>query len=107
MEIKYNAEELKYQEITVLGVPALFVEERLDITSIPDELNRYEVRHNGNGDPIQLSQSIVFDFYGTILTIATIKMQEDGYTDVYHKGNWIINAQGCSTIDEFLHKYLD
>ena len=43
--MSYDAEKLTYQEVTILGKPALFTECRIDRTTVPEGVYRYEMRH--------------------------------------------------------------
>ena len=68
--MSYDAEKLTYQEVTILGKPALFTECRIDRTTVPEGVYRYELRHADEdwSEPITLSRSILVNYYGTVLT---------------------------------------
>lgn len=42
--MRHDAEKLTYQEVTILGKPALFTECRIDRTTVPEGVYPYEVR---------------------------------------------------------------
>ena len=43
--MSYDAKKAAYQEVTILGRPALFAECRIDNSTVPKGLYRYELRH--------------------------------------------------------------
>ena len=55
--MRKNANEIIFDEIIVLGTPALFADWRVDRTSVPTDMKMYEVRHADEdwGDPCQLA----------------------------------------------------
>lgn len=65
--MRKNANEIIFDEIIVLGTPALFTDWRVDRASVPTDMKMYEVRHADEdwGDPCQLARGIFVDFYGT------------------------------------------
>lgn len=67
--MRYNAKELVYEKVKVLGKEGLFTSERVDRDSVPDGWFMYEVRHDDNswGDPIEIGLGICVNFFGTLL----------------------------------------
>ena len=59
--MSYDAKKAAYQEVTILGRPALFAECRIDNSTVPKGLYRYELRHGDEnwGDPVSLSRNII------------------------------------------------
>lgn len=53
--MSYDAKKAAYQEVTILGRPALFAECRIDNSTVPKGLYRYELRHGDEnwGDPVR------------------------------------------------------
>lgn len=51
--MRKNANEIVFDEIIVLGTPALFTDWRVDRASVPTDMKMYEVRHADEdwGDP--------------------------------------------------------
>ena len=43
--MRKNANEIIFDEIIVLGTPALFTDWRVDRASVPTDMKMYEVRH--------------------------------------------------------------
>ena len=105
--MRRNANDIIYDEVAVLGTPALFTDWRVDRATIPASMFLYEVRHADSdwGDPCQLARGILVNFYGTILTTKPMDIPESGYLN-FDSENWVY-AEGdtCAAIPEFLKKY--
>ena len=43
--MSYDAQKVTYQEVTIFDRPALFTECRIDRTTVPEGVYRYELRH--------------------------------------------------------------
>lgn len=67
---RHDADRLTYDEVTIFGVPALFTDLRVDRSTVPDGVYRYEVRYSDEygGEPVELARGIIVDFFGTVLT---------------------------------------
>ena len=106
--MRKNANEIVYDEITILGTPALFTDWRVDRTTVPPNMTLYEVRHADEdwGDPCQLAKGILVNFYGSILTLKPMKLSERGYLDFDSKDWGYVEDDTCATIGEFLEKYV-
>ena len=105
--MRKNANDIIYDEVTVLGTPALFTDWRVDRATIPAGMFLYEVRHADSdwGDPCQLAWGILVNFYGTILTAKPMDIPESGYLD-FESGDWAyVEDNACATIPEFWEKY--
>ena len=78
--MSYDAKKVTYQEVTILDRPALFTECRLDKSTVPEGLYRYELRHGDEdwGDPVTLSRSIMVSYYGTVLTREPFQLPVEG-----------------------------
>ena len=83
-----NAMEQQYQEIRVLGKPALFHDMHLERDTVPRGLYLYEVRHDDDciGDPVQIARGIMVNHYGSILTREPVKLPGSGYLDIDPEG---------------------
>ena len=103
----YNAVEESYEEITVLGRPALFTSGRLDRSTVPDGLYQYEVRSDdgGHGDPVQIAKGIMVNHWGTILTREPVRLPPDGYLDIDPEKDWSYAGGDCRTVKEFMQKF--
>lgn len=65
-----NYKEVSWIKVRVLGKECLFTDERVNRNSIPKDYHMYEVRHDDNswGDPVEIGECILVNFYGTLLT---------------------------------------
>ncbi len=104
---RYNAMEEQFEEITVLGKPALFHDMRIERGSVPKGLYLYEVRHDddGRGDPVQIARGIIVNHFGSIITREPIKLPLDGYLDIDPEKDWSYAGGDCRTVKEFQEKY--
>lgn len=104
---RYDAMEEIFEEITVLGRPALFRSLRLCRDSIPEGLYLYEVRHDDDGGacPVQIAKGIMVNHFGSIITRERIKLPADGYLDIEPEKDWDFSGGGCRTVKEFQEKY--
>lgn len=85
-----NAMEEIFQEITVLGKPALFTGGRLDRRTVPIGLYAYDVRHDDDqqGIPCQIAKSILVNHWETILLTEPLQMPERGLLDINEDTDW-------------------
>lgn len=104
--MSYDAKKLTYQEVTILGKPALFTECRLDRTTVPEGVYRYELRHADEdwGEPITLSRSILVNYYGTVLTREPFQLPVEGWIPLA-SDSLSFQDGGCRTLAEFQQKY--
>ena len=105
--MRKHATDIIYDEITLLGIPALLTSWRIDRSTVPACLHLYELRHADEdwGDPCQLAKGILVNFYGSILTAQPIPLPESGYLNFESKDFCYVEATPCATINEFLRKY--
>ncbi|MEO2262571.1 LPD28 domain-containing protein [Dorea sp. YH-dor228] len=104
---RYNAMEEQFEEITLLGKPALFTSIRLERDSVPKGLYLYEVRgdDDGCGDPVQIARGILVNHFGSIITREPIKLPPDGYLDIEWEKDWNFAGGDCRTVKEFQETY--
>lgn len=100
-----RADDLTYDEVTILGVPALFTDLRVDRSTVPDGVYRYELRYSDDygGEPVELARGIMVDFFGTVLTREPIQLPIGGGIDL-DDGDLVFDF-GCDTLAEFQQKY--
>lgn len=74
---RFNAKEIAWEKVEVLGQNGLFTELRVDRNTIPKEWHVYEVRHHDNdwGKPIEIARGILVNFYGTLLVKEPIELE--------------------------------
>ncbi len=104
---RYDAMEETFEEITVLGKPALFHNMRIDRGSVPDGLYLYEVRgdDDSGGDPVQIAKGIMVNHFGSIITSEPLRLPPDGYLDIDPEKDWNFAGGGCRTVKDFMEKY--
>lgn len=105
MKIKF-ANETGYEEITLLGVPALFTFERLFRGSEPVGTYLYELQKSDEmrGGLRCLAQRIPVNLYGSVITTEPIQLPVDGYLDINQ--NDIVNTgEHYSNIQDFIEKH--
>lgn len=98
--MRKNANEIIFDEIIVLGTPALFTDWRVDRASVPADMKMYW------GDSCQLARGIFVNFYGTILTLQPLLLNDCDYLDFDSSTGWgYIDDDPCATLAEFRSKY--
>ena len=104
--MSYDAKKAAYQEVTILGRPALFAECRIDNSTVPKGLYRYELRHGGEnwGDPVSLSRNIIVNYYGAVLTREPFQLPIEGWIPL-EDDSLSFQDGGCRTLAEFQRKY--
>ena len=104
--MNYDAQKVTYQEVTIFDRPALFTECRIDRATVPEGVYRYELRHGDAdwGEPIELSRSLMVNFYGTVLTREPFQLPIDGWIPL-ESGTLSFQDGGCRTLAEFQEKY--
>lgn len=75
------------EQVTLLGKKALYVEERIHRSTLPQGLYAYDLR--GSDDdltrPVTLEKHVVVNHAGTIITAQPIPLPEQGYIDIRHR----------------------
>ena len=104
--MSYDVQKVTYQEVTIFDRPALFTECRIDRATVPEGVYRYELRHGDAdwGEPIELSRSLMVNFYGTVLTREPFQLPIDGWIPL-ESGTLSFQDGGCRTLAEFQEKY--
>ena len=104
--MSYDVQKVAYQEVTIFDRPALFTECRIDRATVPEGVYRYELRHGDAdwGEPIELSRSLMVNFYGTVLTREPFQLPIDGWIPL-ESGTLSFQDGGCRTLAEFQEKY--
>lgn len=114
--MKHNAMTERYEEITVLGKPALFTSLRIDRATVPEGLYAYDVRHDDEcrGIPCEIAPYILVNHWGTILLAEPLELPDYGRCFIDEETDWSYDpwdkAQkpdrvSCKTVQEFLLIY--
>lgn len=78
----YNIYEDKFEVVELLGKKALFTEERISETILPDGLYKYDLREGDDPDTFYyatVEKNVLVNHAGTILTTEPIDLGPDGY----------------------------
>ena len=100
---RINAMTERFEEVEVLGKPALFTCLRVDRNTLPPGLFMYEVREDDgmSGIACQIARNIMVNHWGTIITREPIKLPRDGYLDIDAEDiNYGVG--GLCTVKEFM-----
>ena len=102
---RHDANRLTYDEVTIFDVPALFTDLRVDRSTVPDGVYRYEVRYSDEygGEPVELARGIMVDFFGTVLTREPIQLPISGGLEL-NDGDLDFQS-GCFSLAEFQQEY--
>ena len=81
---RYNAFEVTYDEVKLFSRTALFSNDRIDKSTVPEGYFMYEIRHDDEGfnNPVQIGKSIAVNHFGTIITNERIILDPDGFRDM-------------------------
>lgn len=103
---RHTAISEDFEEVTILGKPALFTPIRIDRSTVPSGYYLYEVRHDddGLGDAVQIARNILVNHWGSIITHDEILLPVDGYLDIA-PDDLNYGAGDCRSIEEFSTKY--
>jgi len=104
--MKVNAMTEAFEEVTILGKPALFTCLRIDRASIPYGYHAYDVHHDDDckGDPAQLGRYIWVNHWGALITRDEIKLQRDGYLAIGPE-DLIYCTGACRCMKDFMEQY--
>jgi len=103
---RFNAMTENFEEVEILGKPALFSSLRIDRSTLPKGLYLYEVRHDDDcqGIACQIARGIMVNHWGTLITREPIKLPPDGYRDIAPEDLNYCTGD-CSTVKEYVEKY--
>mgnify|MGYP006865388119 CR=1 FL=1 len=62
--MRYQANELRYEQVTVLEKEVIFTELRVLRDSVPKGFSRYEVRHDDEcqGNPVEIAKGMLEEY---------------------------------------------
>ena len=69
-----------FEEITIFNEPALFTPLRIDPSTIPVGVYKYEIRHDDEcqGIACEVAKRIMVNHWGSILTLRPLDLGDDG-----------------------------
>lgn len=98
-----------YQEIEVMGKPALFSNCRIIHASVPAGLHLYEIRHSDDDDsvPVEIGKAIFVNFFGSIITTEPIEATRSCYREISSNDINFDGKNNCKSVDEFIKTYVN
>ncbi|MFI3294187.1 MAG: LPD28 domain-containing protein [Rikenellaceae bacterium] len=74
-----------FEKIEINNREALFTNDRIDRSQVPQGYYAYDIRHDDDDDrePATIEPTVDVNHFGTILTEEYIGMTEQGFTPVY------------------------
>ena len=104
--MKCNAMNEGFEEVTILGKPALFTCLRIERGTVPRGYHLYDVRHDDDcqGDAVQIARNIMVNHWGSIITREAIKLPTDGYLNITPE-DLNYSAGDCRSMKAFMEKY--
>lgn len=74
----------KYDLIEICGQNALFSDGRIDESTLPDGMYRYDLREGDNINTFfgSIEPNVLVNFAGTIITLSPIDFGTDGYIEL-------------------------
>lgn len=103
---KIKLEDIRFQEITIFNIPALFTPYRIDSKVLPKGVYKYECQHDDNQDGTitMIGKSIHVNFWGTILTTKKIGLHYC-YRNVDEAKDVLFNDAKSISIYNYLKKH--
>ncbi|WP_072526020.1 LPD28 domain-containing protein [Clostridium sp. Marseille-P3244] len=104
--MRYSAEELYYEQITIRGYKALFTNERIKRDTVPDGWYLYEVRHDDEcqGIPCEIAKGILVNFWGSLLMHDKLpEVEKEGFLCISEE-EWIDDIPEEYLQSEYLEK---
>ena len=101
--MRYRADELRYEQVTVLGREAIFTDLRVSRDSVPKGFSCYEVRHDdeGQGNPVEIAKGILVNFYGTLLVQGSLEqVEKEGYCFI-EEDDWYYSGESSFSLEEY------
>lgn len=95
-----------FEEIILFDKPALFTPLRIDPTTIPDYVFKYEIRHDDDqqGIACELANCIIVNHWGSVITVEPIDLGDDNRVFMSDE-DICYGIDSCLTLADFLEKY--
>lgn len=86
---RFDAKNVMWEKVEVLGKEGLFSSLRVDRNTIPDGCYFYEVRHDDNDwcEPIEVALGVLVNHFGTLITKEPLPLV-DGYLYIESDSDW-------------------
>ena len=95
-----------FEEITIFNEPALFTPLRIDPSTIPVGVYKYEIRHDDEcqGIACEVARRIMVNHWGSILTLRPLDLGDEGR--IYMEGDEInYGIDSPVTLAEFIKRH--
>jgi hypothetical protein len=95
-----------FEEITIFNEPALFTPLRIDPSTIPVGVYKYEIRHDDEcqGIACEVAKRIMVNHWGSILTLRPLDLGDEGR--IYMDGDEInYGIDSSVTLGEFIERH--
>lgn len=102
--MRYQANELNYEKVQILGKIGFFTNERIQKDSVLERVFQYEVRHDDlcQGIPCEVAKGIFVNFWGTLLTLIELsEVEQNGYQYI-NDNNWIDESMQSFDLNDIL-----
>ena len=106
-----DASTAKFELVTVLNLPMLFTCCRVDQDTVPEDLYIYEVSHEEDvrGKPVQISEWIRVNHWGTLLTSKPIRLDKHPktfrtYREIDSEADWSYEGYTL-TVKQYMDRY--
>ena len=106
MSAYVDARTEHFEEITIFDEPALFTSLRIDPSTIPVGVYKYEIRHDDEcqGIACEVARRIIVNHWGSILTLRPLDLGDEGR--IYMDGNEInYGIDSSVTLGEFIERH--
>jgi hypothetical protein len=103
---RYDAMTERFEEITVLGKPALFTSIRLYRDTVPKGYHYYEIRHDDEcqGIAVEIAKGILVNHWGSVIMRDKLRVPPEGR--IYLEPEDVnYGTGGCTAVKDFMEKY--
>lgn len=99
-----NPNKLKYETYYLFNHKVLFTPLRVDEKLLPKGIYKYEVRNDESGNMVELAENIVVNHWGTILSLESIKLTQNGYRYIDEEKDLININDSVITLKQYKDK---
>ena len=102
----YNVMKEEFEEITILGKPAILTSVRIDRCTVPRGYYKYELCNDKvlRDAPIEIARCVIHNLWGTIITRDKIKLPPNG-TLCVPQDALVFETGDCQSMKEFMTNY--
>ena len=93
---------INYEVIKLFGKKVLFTPSRIDVSKLPKNIHKYELRADDKGNICELSKRISVNHWGTVLSSKEIKLDDFDYRFIDENKDIIYTNELMQTLDGYL-----